>query len=290
MSPAAAASERLLPHTVDAVVLGATGGAGSALTRRGPAGSPAVILVHSLGMTRCLWDVQLHESALAQRYRLIAPDLPGHGALVRVPFRMDTAVRHLADVIDREAAGRALVVGLSLGGYVSMALAARYPAKVSGLVLASCSAVPRGLTTLPFRVLGWLIRALGDRWYAALNTLLFRRTLPPRTAEAQVRAGFYFGALPDVADELVGEDARRWLTAYPGPVLLLNGARDPLFRRHERAFLAACAAARCEVLPRAAHLCNLDEPDAFARAVLEFAHAIGWDGSRGTPAASAPPR
>src|SRR5215472_15988579 len=209
----------------------------------GPSGSPAIVLVHSLGMTRRLWQAQLHGDVLPQGYRLIAPDLPGHGALANVPFRMDTAIQRLVALIDEETNGRAVLVGLSLGGYVSMGLAARHPERVAGLVLASCSADPRGMPALSLHIPAWLIRALGDRWYAALNTWLFRRTLPPEVAESQIRAGFYFGALPDVVNELVGRDARAWLAAYPGPVLLLNGARDPWFRRHERAFLAVCRTA-----------------------------------------------
>jgi pimeloyl-ACP methyl ester carboxylesterase len=242
----------------------------------GPAGAPAIVLVHSLGMTRRLWEAQLRGGALAHRYRVIAPDLPGHGSLAGVPFRMETAVRRLPDLIGREAGGRALVVGLSLGGYVSMDLASRHPERVAGAVLASCSANARGPLALSYRILAWLIRTGGDRWYAALNTWLLRRTMPPAVAEAQIQAGLYFGALPDVAEELVGRDVRIWLTAYPGPVLLLNGARDPLFRRHVRALLAACRSVRYEVLPRAAHLSNLDQPDAFAQAVIEFARSIGW--------------
>jgi len=243
----------------------------------GPPGFPTIVLVHSLGMTRHLWEAQLHGGVLTQDYRVVAPDLPGHGALADVPFRIDTATQRLAGLIDRYAAGRAVVVGLSLGGYVSMRLAARHPERVAGLVLASCSADPRGMSALSFRILAWLIRAVGDRWYAALNTRLFRRTMPPAIAETQIGAGFYFGALPDVADELVGRDARAWLTAYSGPVLLLNGARDPWFRRHEQAFLAACRTARCEVLPGAAHLANLDQPDAFAQTIVHFARSIGWE-------------
>ena len=158
-----------------------------------------------------------------------------------------------------------------------MALAARHPEKVAGLVLASCSADPRRMPAFTFRILAWLIRALGDRWYAALNTWLFRRTMPPTVAEAQISAGFYFGALPDVVDELIGRDAAAWLTAYSGPVLLLNGARDRWFRRHEQAFLAVCRTARCEVLPHAAHLANVDEPHAFADAIIHFARSIGWE-------------
>jgi pimeloyl-ACP methyl ester carboxylesterase len=242
----------------------------------GPRGSPAIVLVHSLGMTRRLWEAQLNDGVLTQGYRVIAPDLPRHGTLAGLPFRMETAIQRLAALIDREGAGRAIVVGLSLGGYVSMRLASLHPHRVAGLVLASCTADPRGMPALGFRILGWAIRVGGDQWYAALNAWLFRRTLPAAVAEAQIRAGLYFAGLPEVADELLGKDARAWLASYPGPVLLVNGAHDRWFRRHEKAFLAECRAGQCEVLPRAAHLANLDQPDAFAQTIVRFARSIGW--------------
>jgi pimeloyl-ACP methyl ester carboxylesterase len=76
---------------------------------------------------------------------------------------MDTAIQRLVILIDRETTDRAVVVGLSLGGYVSMGLAFRHPERVAGLVLASCNADPREMPALSFHIPAWLIRAVGDR-------------------------------------------------------------------------------------------------------------------------------
>jgi pimeloyl-ACP methyl ester carboxylesterase len=64
------------------------------------------------------------------------------------------------------------------------------------------------------------------------------------------------------------------LAAYPGPVLLVNGADDPLFRRGENAFLAACRNGRLHVIEGAGHLVNSEQPEAFNAAVHEFASAV----------------
>lgn len=240
----------------------------------GPAHARPIVFLHSVQLTRKMWLPQV--AALSREYRVIAPDLPGHGALAGIPFRLDTTVQGIVDLIDREARGAALVVGLSLGGYVSMELAARHPHRAAGLVLAGCSADARGVMTLPYRLTAVLSPFVRDRWMAALNAWLFRRRLPPPIAEAQIQAGFYFQAFPEVIHELVGRDFRTGLRRFPGPVLFLNGERDRVFRAGERAFVAAAANSRLELLPHAGHLSNLDQPEAFTRIVRGFARSIGW--------------
>ncbi len=240
----------------------------------GPAHARPMVLLHSVQLTRKMWLPQV--DALRGEYRVIAPDLPGHGALAGIPFRLDTAVEGVADLIDREARGAALVVGLSLGGYVSMALAADHPHKAAGLVLAGCSADARGIWMLPYRLMVLLSPRIRDRWMAALNAWLYRRRFPLSIAEAQIRAGFYFKAFPQVIRELVGRDFRATLRRYPGPVLFLNGERDRIFRGGERAFVAAAANARLLLLEHAGHLTNLEQPEAFTRTVRGFARSIDW--------------
>ncbi len=64
------------------------------------------------------------------------------------------------------------------------------------------------------------------------------------------------------------------LAAYPGPALLVNGADDPLFRRGEGAFLAACHDGRLHVIEGAGHLVNSEQPEAFNAAIREFAEIV----------------
>ena len=83
----------------------------------GPAGAPAIVFVHGTRLTGAMWSAQ--QAALADEFRTIAVDLPAHGSREAEPFTLDAAAAAVDDAIGTEAAGRAVVVGLSLGGYVA---------------------------------------------------------------------------------------------------------------------------------------------------------------------------
>jgi len=94
----------------------------------GPVDGRAIVLVHGSTVTRKSWLLQVE--ALRYAYRVIIPDLPGHGALADQPFDFDAALDRLAEVIHREASGPVLMAGISLGGYVAMMFASRHPEAV----------------------------------------------------------------------------------------------------------------------------------------------------------------
>ena len=84
-----------------------------AVTTAGPADAPPLVLLHGTRRTRAMWRLQL--DGLAEAFRVIAVDLPGHGALADVPFRLADASDFVAAVIDEIAGGRAIVVGSVAG-------------------------------------------------------------------------------------------------------------------------------------------------------------------------------
>ena len=93
-----------------------------------------LVFVHGAGANRKMWIPAIDR--LCGSYRVIAHDLPGHGALRRESFRFDAAVRVTEAVIEDYTGGPVVLVGLSLGGYVAMA--SRHP-RIRG----SCSPEPR---------------------------------------------------------------------------------------------------------------------------------------------------
>jgi pimeloyl-ACP methyl ester carboxylesterase len=235
----------------------------------GPQGAPVICFLHGTRLSRGMWSAQM--DALRDTYRVIAVDLPGHGAAHEKPFTLEGAADHVAAVI-REVApdDRAVVVGLSLGGYVAMVLSATHPGVVRGLVLSGASAEPLGWRAIPYRSLAVAL----DRWeglrLAGLDARFFRRRYPPAIAEPIVAGGFWRAGGAAALRALAGRSIVPLLAAYAGPVLLINGAYDLPFRLSAPAFRHAAPHARWVRLAGATHLANLDRPAAFTAAVRRF--------------------
>ena len=149
----------------------------ASITAVGPPGAPAIVFLHGTRLSRAAWTPQL--DGLADEFRVIALDLPGHGSRAGEPFTLEAAAALVAATIRDEAAdGRAVVVGLSLGGYVAMALAARDPGCVRGLVLAGATAEPVGVRSIPYRALAAVMDRFDGPRLDRLNAWFFRAPLP----------------------------------------------------------------------------------------------------------------
>jgi len=208
----------------------------------GPVHAPAIVCLHGGALTHAMWQPQM--AALAGTFRVVALDLPGHGVRAGKPFRLPDAVRATHDAIARQTRGQALVVGLSLGGYVAMAFAGNYPERVTGLVLSGCSVDYRGYLGALARVNALLLRIYPLRMLSRLNVRTLRALLPPDLAEPQIAAGFFWRGMGQGFAAMAGKDFPAMLHAYPGPVLIVNGEHDALNRRGERAVCAAVRQAR----------------------------------------------
>lgn len=243
-----------------------------AVTVAGPDDAPCLVFIHGAAWTRAMWAPQVE--ALADAFRVVTLDLPGHGALADEPFTLTRAVAVVDQAVSRSSQGRAVIVGLSLGGYVAMAYAAQAPEGCAGLVLSGCAIEYYGLLGR----LSQLDAALSLRVYrptrlAAMQGASLRSAYPPEIAEPQIAAGFAFQALPAVYGELARRRFRPLLHTFPCPVLILNGERDRLNRRSEARQLAATQHGRLQVIAVAGHLCNLDQPAVFTAAVRGWADA-----------------
>lgn len=243
------------------------------ITAVGPPGAPAIVFVHGTRLTRAAWAIQLDE--LGGEFRAIAVDLPAHGSRADEPFTLEGAADLLADTIRDQASGeRAVVVGLSLGGYVAMALVARQPERVRGLVLAGATAEPVGVRSLPYRALTVALDLLDGPGLARLNAWFFRARYPAAIAEPIVAGGFWSKGGATALRTLFGQRFLPRLAAYSGPTLILNGQWDLLFRLSAGTFAEAAADARRVRLPGALHLSNLDQPAAFNEAVRRFTRSL----------------
>ena len=238
----------------------------------GPPEAPAIVFVHGTRLTGAMWGPQI--AALSDEYRTIAVDLPAHGSRAGESFTMASAADALAAEIREHARGRAVVVGLSLGGYVAMTLAAREPALVRALVVSGATAEPVGVRMVPYLALASIMSRVSDERLQRVDARIFRRRYPASIAEAIVTGGFWSRGGADALRAISGQRFARRLAAYPGPILIINGERDLPFRLFARSFAAAAKDVRRVRLARARHLTNLDQPAAFNEAVRRFVRSL----------------
>ena len=98
-------------------------------------GAPVLVLVHGLGLTRATWDAFV--PALAQTYRVLSYDLPGHGdsALPQEAPSLTMLSAQLIALLDALQIPRASIIGFSLGGMINRRFAIDHPDRVAGLVI-----------------------------------------------------------------------------------------------------------------------------------------------------------
>ena len=234
--------------------------------------SPTIVFLHGTRLTGAQWAIQV--DALGADYRCLTPDLLGHGLAADRPFTLATAAEAIANTLEAEAGGPAILVGLSLGGYVAMDVAARWPQRVAGLVLAGATTEPTGPRALAFRALGWIFEAFDESWLRRINVWFFGWRYRPAIAEPIIAGGFFFRGGAVAVRSLVGERFRPRLARFRGPTLILNGEFDLLFRLSQRSFVDAADDARAAVIPRATHLTNIDRPEVFTAALKQFVRAV----------------
>jgi len=235
--------------------------------------APVLVLPSSLGTTRELWDAQI--DALERDFRVLRYEHRGHGASPEPqgPYSMPELGADAIALLDELGIERALWCGLSLGGMVGMWLAVHAPERLSGLVLACTSA--RVASPDAYRERAALVRehgiepvadAIVARWFTS-TTFHERPNLPERFRAIVVSQPVegYAGC----CEALAGWDFREELASIAVPTLVVAGAEDEATPAADTDLLAdRIPGARRVVLDGAAHLANLERPDAFLDAVV----------------------
>jgi pimeloyl-ACP methyl ester carboxylesterase len=213
-----------------------------------------------------MWDGNL--DALSAGRDVITWDICGHGRTSspedQARYSEAASVADMAAVLDACGAGRAVVGGLSLGGYLSLAFWLRHADRVAALIL--CDTGP-----------GFRRDEPRDQWNAralARADALERRGAAALSSSPEVPgSGQDLRGLALAARGILTQRDARVLESLPGitvPVLVVVGEDDTPFRASADYMASKIPGATLAVLPRAGHAANMDQPSAFNRAVLDF--------------------
>lgn len=240
---------------------------------------PAIVLLHAFPLNSRMWEPQL--VGLADRFRVLAPDLAGFG-LSWVPTTASSLAEQAAAVdhtLEDLAIDELVLVGLSMGGYVAFPLLERLGARVRGLVLASTRA---GADTeeaveerhrLAAQVERDGVEVAADEMLPKLlgsSTLLDRPDLVDHV-HAMVLENKASGIASALRAMAARPDMTPALERIACPVLVIAGEEDAVIPTPTARLMAGrIPDARVEVV-RGGHLVNLEAPDDFNRLIEEFA-------------------
>lgn len=243
----------------------------AAIKTYGDVSRPPIVFLHGIRLGGKIWEP--HARALSDEFFIVTPDLPGHGALERLPFDAQTLDAFLAYICDNIVSRPPLFVGYSLGGYVAMRYATDLPDRTSGLILTGSSTnivgYRRALYAAAVRITGRIPPAVMQ----ALLTGFFRVTLPPPVAKVIIPFRFNHDVFEQSLGLAGGIRFSDRLRDYEKPVLLVNGRWDLLFRQDERRFAQAIGG-RAVVMPASDHVVPLREATRFSQIVRGFAREV----------------
>lgn len=241
----------------------------------GREGAPVVAFTGSLGTDLTMWRPQ--SERLGERFRTLRYDVRGHGAspVPPGPYSMDELGSDLVALLDRLGVERVSLCGLSIGGMISMWVAAHAPERVERLVLCCTSAKLGPPETWHERAA--TVRAEGVG--AIADAVLGRWFTPPFAAEhpevIERMRGMLIATAPEgyagCCEAIAAMDLTPALPSVTAPTLVLAAEQDPSTPpEHGRRVAELIPGARFEVISPAAHIATVERPDLTTAMILRF--------------------
>ena len=237
-----------------------------------------VIFLHAFPLNRTMWEPQV--TALVGDCRCIPIDLRGFGdSAPSPPYTVDQYADDVIAVLDTLQIERAVVAGLSLGGYVAFALWRRHRARVRALILADTRAGADTIENIERR--RELIELAETQGSSAIANVQIAGLVGKTTRDkrpdlydsvhrmiAQAPVEGVIGALEAM---IARPDSTSTLSTIDVPTLIIAGSEDvPTPPKEARAMQASIPGSRIEILQQAGHLSNIERPAAFNTVVTEF--------------------
>ncbi|MEP6731218.1 MAG: alpha/beta fold hydrolase [bacterium] len=248
-------------------------------------GGTPLLFIHGWPHDRTLWSAQM--SGLQTQARCIAPDLRGFGDSSRgQPYAIEQYADDLAAFLAMIGVDRAVVCGLSMGGYIALSMVRRHRALLRGLILVSTRATADTPEARDKRAR--LIEFVGEHGVEALAARQLKAMVGRTTFEsrpdvlealrcmmAQAPSEGVVGGLRAMAERL---DSTDLLATIDFPTLIVSGAEDTFTPPDELSAIAgAIAGSRLEVIQGGGHVCPYEKPAAFNHVVGEYLATLVYD-------------
>jgi len=241
----------------------------------GPADAPVLMLSSSLGTTKHMWDPQME--AFTGRYRVVRYDRRGHGrsGVPQGPYTMETLARDAIAVMDGLGLKKINWLGLSMGGMEGMWLGANAPDRIERLILSNTSTYYPDKTPWNTRIenvtKGGGVAAIADTVINAWLTQNFQKNNPDVTARMKemmisTPAEGYIACCAAVRDM----DHREIIKGITAPTLIIAGAKDMATNVEAAEFIRDRIKGSKLAIVDAAHIANVEQPQAYAKEVLTF--------------------
>ena len=233
-----------------------------------------LLLSHGYGATERMWQPQV--AALSARYKLITWDMRGHGQTDSpddpTAYSEAATVEDIAGILDAVGAEQAVIGGLSLGGYMTLAFHYAHPERCRALIL--CDTGP-GYRNPKSRE-GW--NETAER--RAVNFETKGIEALGRSPELEASRGAQRSAqgLANAARGMLAQADSRIIDSLPDikvPVLVIVGENDTPFLAGTDFMVNAIPGARKVVIPDAGHASNIDQPERFTDAIVSFLDEVG---------------
>lgn len=238
-----------------------------------------VVLLHGYPFNRTLWNEQV--SALSNSYRAITPDLRGLGEsdASAGAATMNRMAQDVAALLDHLEISRAVIGGLSMGGYVALAFYKQFPSRVRALVLADTRAqadTEEGKQTRHQQAEKALAEGMAGIADSMLPKLLTPDTVSKRPEVVKRVRDMMLKTKPEgAAGALLGmaerDDQTRLLSQISCPALILVGREDPITPVQDSEKMhREIAGSRLVVIENAAHVSNVERTEQFNDELTRF--------------------
>jgi len=236
-------------------------------------GETAIVFIHGLGENLESWRYQVDH--FSRKVRAVALDLRGHGKSGDGNISLDIFVEDVKALLDKLGIKEVILCGLSMGGAISMAFYSKYPERVKGMILADTSSGFSRETAE--RMLSQRMEYIEKRGMEELGRFIANGALSEEADEQlreEVRKMFSsnrVGPYKEATKVAILSNLDEVLPRIKAPVLIMVGEKDKTTPPELAAHLHEnIKGSELRVIPKAAHLTKLENPEAFNAYMEEF--------------------